>query len=281
MLLIHKRNQYILFMVEDELHKLSQEVISLILQHGKCEMCGNQIKAVTPCECTRNDSSLHIAFDLAHKEVLIPLLNKERKRRNDRRSSENRAINKQFCAGTHTKQDLADILVIQGGTCYFCNKDLAGEKYHADHLVPISYFGDEWPSNMAITCTLCNLAKANWSEVSFWDVKKEKLGAKFVTDMRTKRKQEKKEKNKLSQARKKEVKASAKLLENRLNDALNTTTNFNVEVTVEDDGVKINLGPISIMTLPHAHRFVGSWSRKDLTDMVNAMDRLIKLMSIP
>lgn len=62
--------------------------------------------------------------------------------------------------GTHTQKDVLELYENQNGKCYWCGKAV-GEKYHADHVVPISKGGRNDKSNLVISCVTCNLRKFN------------------------------------------------------------------------------------------------------------------------
>ncbi|WP_425128878.1 HNH endonuclease [Burkholderia gladioli] len=54
------------------------------------------------------------------------------------------------------------------GRCGICNCDLTGliaidKEIHIDHMVPISLFGTNDPTNLQILCDSCNLKKGNRS----------------------------------------------------------------------------------------------------------------------
>lgn len=68
-----------------------------------------------------------------------------------------RAI-KHKAAGNHTSEDVADLLRKQRSQCIYCNKSLKSG-YHVDHIVPLSKGGSNWPRNLQLTCSKCNLAK--------------------------------------------------------------------------------------------------------------------------
>ncbi|MBV6714866.1 HNH endonuclease [Paenibacillus chitinolyticus] len=66
------------------------------------------------------------------------------------------------------------------GVCVLCRKDLTGvinrgNGFEIDHIVPISFYGSNDPSNLQILCRDCNLKKSNSSSlisvyaVPLWD----------------------------------------------------------------------------------------------------------------
>ena len=63
-------------------------------------------------------------------------------------------------AGAHTQDDIAALFKAQGGKCAYCKKSLK-QKYHVDHIVPISKGGLNSKLNLQLTCPKCNLTKFN------------------------------------------------------------------------------------------------------------------------
>lgn len=68
--------------------------------------------------------------------------------------------------GTHTVQDVADILKMQRGRCAYCRKNV-GNKYHVDHIIPIVKSGRNDRSNLQILCPTCNHRKHSKDPIDF------------------------------------------------------------------------------------------------------------------
>lgn len=60
--------------------------------------------------------------------------------------------------GNHTAEDVKRIYKSQRGKCYYCGCKV-GDKYHVDHVIPLSRGGSNGPENIAVTCPHCNLSK--------------------------------------------------------------------------------------------------------------------------
>ncbi len=69
-----------------------------------------------------------------------------------------RRTRKNGATGTHTAEDITDILKLQKGKCACCRVRL-GKKFHADHIIPLSKGGSNDRKNIQITCRKCNLSK--------------------------------------------------------------------------------------------------------------------------
>lgn len=85
------------------------------------------------------------AWAIAHPEKHAA---KERRRRASKLSAE----------GSHTAADVTAQYARQNGRCYYCHAKV-GDKYHVDHVVPLSRGGSDDPSNLVIACPTCNLRK--------------------------------------------------------------------------------------------------------------------------
>jgi 5-methylcytosine-specific restriction endonuclease McrA len=70
----------------------------------------------------------------------------------------NRRARRENAGGTHTKQDVAQLLELQKNKCAACKKALRG-KHHVDHVVPIARGGGSGRDNLQLLCPKCNRAK--------------------------------------------------------------------------------------------------------------------------
>jgi len=64
--------------------------------------------------------------------------------------------------GSHTAKDVALILINQQNRCANCSERLADdgpEKYHVDHIFPLSKGGRDDPGNLQCLCPKCNKRK--------------------------------------------------------------------------------------------------------------------------
>ena len=70
--------------------------------------------------------------------------------------------------GSHTANDLSAIHRAQKGRCAECHIKLTS--YHADHIVPLSKGGTNWPRNIQLLCPTCNLRKGDFDPIE-WAVR--------------------------------------------------------------------------------------------------------------
>lgn len=68
--------------------------------------------------------------------------------------------------GSHTAEDIADILASQKERCAYCRKKLHSD-YHVDHIIALSKGGSNSRWNLQITCGWCNRSKSNCDPVEF------------------------------------------------------------------------------------------------------------------
>lgn len=61
--------------------------------------------------------------------------------------------------GSHSKDDVAALMVEQRGCCAACRCDLGKSGYHVDHMMPLSKGGANDKSNLQLLCPTCNRRK--------------------------------------------------------------------------------------------------------------------------
>jgi 5-methylcytosine-specific restriction endonuclease McrA len=121
-------------------------------------------------ECQRKRNAANPEKQREHDRKWIAA-NREKNRESQRKwyaknpdkvrvNSRLRRARKQGAEGRHTAAAVADIFKMQRGRCaYFakCGQKLVA--YHIDHIVPLSKGGTNNPSNLQLTCPICNISK--------------------------------------------------------------------------------------------------------------------------
>lgn len=99
-------------------------------------------------------------FRLAHPD-LMKQRRKDQHKRNPHQSR-NAAIKRRArlrnAEGTIRMEDIVAQGESQKWFCWWCDKPV-GDKYHADHRIPLAKGGSNHPENMCVTCVHCNSSK--------------------------------------------------------------------------------------------------------------------------
>lgn len=61
--------------------------------------------------------------------------------------------------GTHSAQDIVQMIAEQNNTCKYCGICFDESPYQIDHIVPLSKGGSNWPDNLQLLCKRCNSKK--------------------------------------------------------------------------------------------------------------------------
>jgi 5-methylcytosine-specific restriction endonuclease McrA len=72
-----------------------------------------------------------------------------------------RRVLKHDAEGTHTITDLKYIYDHQKGICGKCGKYIPFDKMTVDHIIPLSWGGSNYASNIQLLCFSCNSSKGN------------------------------------------------------------------------------------------------------------------------
>lgn len=69
--------------------------------------------------------------------------------------------------GSHSAEDVADILRLQGGKCAYCRCRITGLNRRVDHIKPLAKGGANYRANLQILCASCNSRKSASDPVDF------------------------------------------------------------------------------------------------------------------
>lgn len=82
----------------------------------------------------------------------------------DKSNRNNRRSRKKNNGGKHTGAQILALFDLQSGKCPYCKSKLSktgSNKYHVDHVMPLSKGGSNDISNIQLLCPKCNLSKSD------------------------------------------------------------------------------------------------------------------------
>lgn len=143
---------------------LPVEIANFLSTHGLCARCGAGISVnLDPCQCgDRPEYGAHlkvVVVDRAATPSFGALLDREFQRvkscRRHRRVRES--------DNTLTSEELALLLSLQGGLCFYCGEEFArnerGPVFHRDHYDALVTGGKTAICNTVLACPTCNAQK--------------------------------------------------------------------------------------------------------------------------
>lgn len=93
----------------------------------------------------------------SHHDVLLEL---------KRVGGHRRRARKLNAGGSHTRQEIQDLMVKQRGKCVYC-KTKIDKSYHADHIVALAKGGNDHITNIQLLCPTCNMRKNARDNIEF------------------------------------------------------------------------------------------------------------------
>lgn len=79
----------------------------------------------------------------------------------NREKSRLRRARKYEAPGSFTEDDVKRKMSAQQYKCCYCSRSLKRRRWAADHIVPLSRGGSNYPDNIAVACITCNSSKHN------------------------------------------------------------------------------------------------------------------------
>ncbi len=109
-------------------------------------------------------------YYLDNKENIIEKVRKWRKDHPEKRA-ENNSKRRSLLKGQDfhfNSEDIRDKIEFYENRCFYCKEEL--DKYHVDHMWPLSRGGSNTWENIAIACPTCNLSKGTKTAEEFMEV---------------------------------------------------------------------------------------------------------------
>jgi 5-methylcytosine-specific restriction endonuclease McrA len=159
-------------------YTMSSQFTEFLLKHCTCVRCGNSIRQFDDhLFCETSD------FVWADVEPVVPMslapqFKKAFQQEMARKKQFQRDLRLREAGGTHSAEQIADLLTVQEARCFYCFAALISEdgtrRFHRDHFVPLEHKGSNDISNIVLSCVSCNVEKGVRSPDAYirWKLKK-------------------------------------------------------------------------------------------------------------
>lgn len=130
---------------------------------SRCKVCARAISAQWRAENPGRNREYIAQWAIENREKMREYkraYSEKNKERESRRLATYRKFLKSISEGKHTADDIKRQFDAQHGKCYYCGCEV-GDRYHADHAIPLSRGGSDGPENIVIACPPCNQSKGN------------------------------------------------------------------------------------------------------------------------
>lgn len=142
----------------------------------KCVHCARARSAVQRCKNPIKIRDLNAIWRAANRLKLAADKAKYAAENRDkiRAWRHNAKARKRNAEGFYTDGDLRQIRIIQRDRCFYCPTVL-NDAEHADHFTPLARRGTNWPENIVLACSPCNLSKGSKDPIQ-WAIERELSG---------------------------------------------------------------------------------------------------------
>ena len=135
----------------------------------------------------RRTDRTHLFFSIRDKETADTLYGAVRRYEKNKNRAESRKKNmSSLSAGIFEKEDIDLIYQAQQGLCYYTREPLTHnpKNYSIDHVVPVTYGGSSWPSNLVLATIDINREKYIYARKEIFSFLKKKNGKEWMDEQR-------------------------------------------------------------------------------------------------
>ncbi len=148
--------------IEKSISEFSKAKLGKYNVRSQCKLCIAELRQINKNKIAEYKIEWYAINKKQQIERVKQYLQTPKGKASDKAKNQNRRAHKLNNGGKHTANDILNLFELQSGKCVYCKTKLyksGNNKYHVDHIMPLSKGGTNDIANIQLLCPPCNLSK--------------------------------------------------------------------------------------------------------------------------